>query len=89
MNRWYIISIISILLTALMILLWFLIPGFPLFIFFFLPPLFCWGLSRNEEEPTSVPPAVYTGPHYCSQCGKQLLEPKEMFCPRCGTKIIE
>ena len=88
MNRLAIISLISILLTALMIFLFFIIPGFPLLIFLFLPPLFCWGLQGQQDDapPTRQHP-VQMGTRYCPQCGKQLLEPFETYCPRCGALI--
>ena len=87
MNRWALISIVSIILTLLMIFLWFIIPGFPLLIFLFLPPLFCWGLQEKEEERSPDGYPVETEPRFCPQCGKQLLEPRETFCPRCGKPI--
>lgn len=81
-TRWYIISIISILLSIMMIFLFVFIPGFPLLIFLFFPPLFCWGLQGSENEALQE-----RGPRYCPQCGKQLLEQFESYCPRCGTYI--
>ncbi len=81
------ISVISILLTALMIILFFLIPGFPLLIFLFIPPLFCWGLQGREEQPPSTVHPAKKSLQYCPQCGKQLLEPFETYCPRCGTHL--
>ncbi|MFX0077955.1 MAG: hypothetical protein ACFE8O_01835 [Candidatus Hermodarchaeota archaeon] len=89
MNRWHLISIISILLSILMIYLWFIIPGFPLLIFLFFPPLFCWGLQDREEPPPPMEHPIHSKPQYCPQCGKQLLEPFEAYCPRCGTKTTE
>lgn len=87
MNRWALISIVSIILTLIMIFLWFIIPGFPLLIFLFLPPLFYWGLKDKESELSPREHPVQIGPRFCPQCGKQLLEPLETFCPRCGTRI--
>jgi hypothetical protein len=87
MKRLTIISIISIMLTILMAFLFFIIPGFPLLIFLFLPPLFYWGLQNNETPP---PPRAYPaqkGFRYCPQCGKRLLEPFETYCPRCGASL--
>jgi hypothetical protein len=87
MNRMALISIISIILTIVMIALFFIIPGFPLLIFLFLPPLFYWGLQdRNDESPSRIPPAERDS-RFCPQCGKQLLEPSETYCPRCGTSL--
>ncbi|MFX1317924.1 MAG: zinc-ribbon domain-containing protein [Promethearchaeota archaeon] len=87
LNRLVIVSLISIVLTAFMILLFFIIPGFPLLIFLFFPPLFCWGLQGQEtESPPSTYP-VQQVPRYCPQCGKQLLEPFETYCPRCGAQL--
>jgi ribosomal protein S27AE len=87
MNRWHLISIISITLTVLMIFLWFIIPGFPLLIFLFLPPLFLWGLQDKEKDLPAQEYSAERGSRFCPQCGKQLLEPLETFCPRCGTRI--
>ncbi|MFX1566634.1 MAG: hypothetical protein ACFFCH_11660, partial [Promethearchaeota archaeon] len=81
------ISIISILLSVIMIALFFIIPGFPLILFLFLPPLFCWGLQGREEEPPSAVHPAKIGPRYCPQCGKHLLEPSEIYCPRCGAAL--
>jgi hypothetical protein len=82
MKRWTLISIISICITILMIVLAFVIPGFPLLLFIALPPLFCWG--TKESTPSAAQHPAYTSPRFCSQCGKQLLEPLETYCPRCG-----
>ncbi|MFX1510260.1 MAG: zinc-ribbon domain-containing protein [Promethearchaeota archaeon] len=87
MNRLAVISIISILLSLLMLVLFFIIPGFPLLIFLFLPPLFCWGLQGQGEESSSTAHPIQMGPRYCPQCGKQLLEPFETYCPRCGAVL--
>lgn len=89
MNRWYLISIISIVLSVIMIYLWFIIPGFPLLIFLFFPPLFCWGIRGREEPPPPMSHPAHSKPHYCPQCGKQLLEPFEVYCPRCGARTTE
>lgn len=88
MSRWNLVSIVSIILTALMIVLWFFIPGFPLLIFLFFPPLFFWGL-RKEKPPAEAEPQLGQKPRFCHQCGKRLLEPFEFYCPRCGAPINE
>jgi hypothetical protein len=86
-NRWYLVSAISIALTILMVGLWLLIPGFPLLIFLLFPPLFWWGSreangEREEgDQQESAPFAL------CPNCGKPLLEPHEEFCPRCGARL--
>jgi len=87
MNRMALISIISVLITVFLLVLFFIIPGFPLFIFLFLPPLFCWGLQGRDEETPSKVHSVQMGSRYCPQCGKQLLEPFETYCPRCGAYL--
>ena len=87
MNRMIIISIISIALTILMIALFFIIPGFPLLIFLFLPPLFYWGLQDHEKQPPTTTHPAQKGSRYCPKCGKQLLEPFETYCPRCGERL--
>lgn len=87
MNRWYLVSAVSIILTALMVSLWLLIPGFPLLIFLLFPPLFWWGSRKDDEEReggAEREPAPFL---LCPHCGKQLLEPAEEFCPRCGTRL--
>ena len=87
MNRMALISIISITLTIVMIALFFIISGFPLLIFLFLPPLFYWGLQdRDEEQPSRIHPTERRS-RFCPECGKQLLEPRETYCPRCGTPL--
>lgn len=70
-----------------MIALFFIIPGFPLLIFLFLPPLFCWGLQDQNEEQPSTAHSIHRSARNCPQCGKQLLEPFETYCPRCGTPL--
>ena len=70
-----------------MIALFFIIPGFPLLIFLFLPPLFYWGLQDRDEEPPATMHPAQRGTRYCPQCGKQLLEPLETYCPRCGASL--
>ncbi|MFX1575989.1 MAG: hypothetical protein ACFFCF_02335 [Promethearchaeota archaeon] len=87
MKRLTIISIISIILTILMVVLFFIIPGFPLLIFLFLPPLFYWGLQNNKAPPPSRAHPPQKVPRYCPQCGKRLLEPFETYCPRCGAAL--
>ena len=87
LNRLVLVSLLSIVMTAFMILLFFIIPGFPLLIFLFLPPLFCWGLQgKDAESPPTMHP-VQQAPRFCPQCGKQLLEPFETYCPRCGAHL--
>ncbi len=89
MKRWYLLSILSILLSFLFLILYFLIPGFPLLIFFFIPPMICWCMQGRETKPPHEVHPAYSIPRYCPQCGKQLLEPFETYCPRCGTQISE
>jgi hypothetical protein len=87
LNRWYLVSAISIVLTGLTIVLWLFIPGFPLLVFLFFPPLFWWGSRKgDEEEETEAEPGSST-PLLCPHCGKPLLEPQEEFCPRCGARL--
>ncbi|MFW9935054.1 MAG: hypothetical protein ACFFDU_06060 [Candidatus Thorarchaeota archaeon] len=87
MKRLTIISIISIILTIIMAFLFFIIPGFPLLIFLFLPPLFYWGFQNNETPPPPRAHPAQKSPRYCPQCGKRLLEPFETYCPRCGAAL--
>lgn len=70
-----------------MIVLALIIPGFPLFLFIALPPLFCWGTQQEREMEKHHP--MLARPRFCSQCGKQLLEPLESYCPRCGAPTSE
>jgi hypothetical protein len=85
MKRWTLISILSICITILMIALAWIIPGFPLLLFIALPPLFCWGTQEQPESEAAE--GRSPKPLFCSQCGKQLLEPFESYCPRCGAPI--
>jgi len=87
MNRWYLVSAVSIILTALMVSLWLLIPGFPLLIFFLFPPLFWWGSRKGEEESDDEAERGAAPFLLCPRCGKRLLEPAEEFCPRCGARL--
>lgn len=89
MNRWYVVSALSVILTGLMIVLWLLIPGFPLLIFLLFPPLFCWGSRQGNEESDSETEHAATPFLRCPHCGKPLLEPQEDYCPRCGTRLRE
>lgn len=86
-NRWYLVSAVSIILTGLMVGLWLLIPGFPLLIFLLLPPLFWWGSHKGDEENDAEAEQVPAPILLCPHCGKPLLEPREEFCPRCGTRL--
>jgi hypothetical protein len=96
MKRWYLISVVSVLLTILLIGLWLFIPGFPLLIFFLFPPIFFWG-SRGEEEGV---PSRETGSWSttmdetsivtCPSCRRTIrLESDETFCAHCGARIKE
>ncbi|MHA1425164.1 MAG: zinc ribbon domain-containing protein [Candidatus Helarchaeota archaeon] len=81
MNWSYFFFILSCLITILCILLFLFIPGFPLFIFFFIPPIFCW--SHKIQKSYS-----YTEP-VCPYCGNMLLQPQASYCPHCGHRIRE
>ncbi len=81
MNWSQILFIFSIIFTILCVILFFIIPGFPLFIFFFIPPIFCWSQKGQKDS--------YFSPSTCPNCGKLLLEPQENYCPHCGYKIRE
>jgi type III secretory pathway component EscV len=87
MNRWYLVSAASIILTALMVSLWLLIPGFPLLIFLLFPPLFWWGSRKGNEESDNETERQPAPLLLCPHCGKPLLEPAEEFCPRCGARL--
>jgi hypothetical protein len=71
--------IASILFSITCIILFILIPGFPLFIFFFLPPIFWWSHKYQSETRYALPK--------CPYCRKTLLEPDEAFCAHCGRKL--
>lgn len=79
--KWaYFIFIGSMIFTVLCIILFITIPGFPLFIFFFLPPIYCWGYkAQSDSDSYSVPK--------CPHCGKALLYGKTRFCPHCGKAL--
>lgn len=79
MNWSKLIFIGSILFSITCIILFILIPGFPLFIFFFLPPIFWWSHKYRTEPQYTIPK--------CPYCGITLLEPQEDFCPHCGQKL--
>ncbi|MHA1713853.1 MAG: Sjogren's syndrome/scleroderma autoantigen 1 family protein [Candidatus Ranarchaeia archaeon] len=76
-----IISILSVVMTIILLALFFLIPGFPLIAFLFLPfpSLFCY--RQRGEEGYKIYPKV------CPNCGKILLEGTEQYCPRCGVHL--
>ena len=87
----YLLSAATVAVTILFILLWLIIPGFPLLVVLFLPPIIWWSSRTSWRQPVEEREEAATswaGRPASTPSGYPLDRPLR-FCPNCGKRLLE